>query len=1539
MNAHRKLLSKLFISILILVFMFGTFGLPPLLNGISNARAAGGVAQLTIVTDVPVVRVLVVGINQNDETAEWEQIYSSTQQVTQITTTDWWWRFSWILPGFPDPNTLGPYVWVWYADGSRDNKLCSEPNISIFANNVTCDFPPPPELPTAPDFSLYSKDGGVSLYRNNQQFVQRVSLGLGASVSLLHGPEDPSRTKPGFYGGQNTYFWREPLTQVWTNFSTTDSNAICISNGQFFSTKEDPTPIAFFLKSFGEIVSDGYNRNGDNPEEIFYGQKMMLAIWPDGASMTLLPPNATEAGQILYASSAPHIIVGLTEDANIGNYGQTGRTFIGIADYDHDNKSETILILNSPSSSQTNAANTLRDFGASNVMMLDGGGSTQLICYGTTLVRSSDDDGGGEGRTLPQTIAVSKGPSIPVGSGVRVTNIYHILPAQTINFFVNILPDQAVATFTTTWPGSDVVMTLTSPSGRVINRASTAPDAVHDVGPTFETYTIMDPEPGNWEISLYGADVPPEGEDVTFTFTTGDAAPIPQLAYLDGNTLVLNMGSAERRAARNIEPDEINEEFLVLQLDADKFSVSAFGLTQVYTGATQIEADGNDGNDTITLEAGSVPFTAPADLIGGSGDDVIQSGDGVDTLSGGAGNDEVSGGGGDDSISGDDGDDHLNGQAGQDTINGGGGNDTIAGGSDADILHGDDGNDNVQGEDGADQIYGDTGSDSLYGGTGDDSINGGADNDVMEGGDGADTMHGDDGNDQMLGQADADTLFGDAGDDVMDGGAGADVMEGNDDADNMHGGDENDQMEGNAGSDEMYGDGGRDTMFGNAGNDAMHGGIDDDYMEGNQDADSMFGDEGQDDMLGGSPVVGISDSGDTMSGGADHDVMIGDNGTIARLGGVNIYNDSVRRDVTLFDVQVVGVSAAAEASGNDTIGGDDGDDLIFGQGSDDTLSGGAGNDYLEGNAGADIVNGNSGQDDIIGGGSASDGVIDADRQGDGLLDMGDELRGGDDGDVMTGDNALITRSVDSDGLWLIDPNTNEPVRQVVLFDVEAAGGTTVDPLTSGSDLMFGDAGADKMFGQGNGLANAFIGADPLDGIDNDRNGRESGGLTGEFDCLDGRDNDSDGWIDAFDPQCAAKIDDSPGGDEMHGGDGYDYMEGNHGSDWMFGDDGEDDIIGGSSAGDGFVGGSTLPTGLKDGHDVINGGGEDDVLIGDNAQILRPTDANGVHKRLVGGAFDLPIRSVNMAPSPEITGAFGNDWMSAGDGVDDIYGQLGNDYMQGDGGEDAMVGDLGKITNNLMGINDGIPDHGVQQYIAPIAPFFDPGELIYQYGSLYRQVELYYFVTNAGGAGDDVMYGGEGSDAMHGGAGKDIMNGNGGDDRLFGGDDSDAVWGGPDHDIMFGGYGNDYLDVLPRLERTIKKVFYPADPPTWFEAAMVDNYQGFDTMYGGWDRDWMQADVSAPGRVNGDRMIDWAGGFNAYFRCDGAYGAWVITRQHSPSLVEFLQKLAQGFGAFNTTVVGSSGFRETAIVFPHEIKFNANPPNPDNPAHFTCGPAR
>lgn len=88
-----------------------------------------------------------------------------------------------------------------------------------------------------------------------------------------------------------------------------------------------------------------------------------------------------------------------------------------------------------------------------------------------------------------------------------------------VNFVRNILSNMAQATFSIVWGGSDVIMTLKSPSGRLIDRDTVAPDVIHDLDSNYEIYTILDPEPGDWEVSLFGADVPPGGEEVIFGMT------------------------------------------------------------------------------------------------------------------------------------------------------------------------------------------------------------------------------------------------------------------------------------------------------------------------------------------------------------------------------------------------------------------------------------------------------------------------------------------------------------------------------------------------------------------------------------------------------------------------------------------------------------------------------------------------------------------------------------------------------------------------------------------------------------------------------------------------------------------------------------------------------------------------------------------------------------------------------------------------------------------------------------------------------------
>ena len=88
--------------------------------------------------------------------------------------------------------------------------------------------------------------------------------------------------------------------------------------------------------------------------------------------------------------------------------------------------------------------------------------------------------------------------------------------------YYNVMPGQSISTtfqssgepvsVSTQWPGCDVVMSLTSPSGRVIDRTTSAQDVQHEVGPTFESYHLSSSEAGTWTVRLFGAQVAPQGE-------------------------------------------------------------------------------------------------------------------------------------------------------------------------------------------------------------------------------------------------------------------------------------------------------------------------------------------------------------------------------------------------------------------------------------------------------------------------------------------------------------------------------------------------------------------------------------------------------------------------------------------------------------------------------------------------------------------------------------------------------------------------------------------------------------------------------------------------------------------------------------------------------------------------------------------------------------------------------------------------------------------------------------------------------------------
>jgi hypothetical protein len=245
-----------------------------------------------------------------------------------------------------------------------------------------------------PGFHKIESAVGIDLYKKDYpggslDYVQVIDLSQGASLKPMHGNiADPGQGK-GVYGGNDARFRSQSLAAYWRELVAQDPSAFCVVNGQFFYMLEYPTRLPFPLKIDGEILTDGYGIK-DFPD-----QKLMLELWPGKADIVALSKEA------LYSSSAPDIIAGLAEDAPKAKKRYTGRTFIGLTDPNGSGQFSTLMIFNTKTARQVDAAEVMKSFGAQKVMMLDGGGSTQLLCGGKSYVYSD--------RLVPQAIGILAG--------------------------------------------------------------------------------------------------------------------------------------------------------------------------------------------------------------------------------------------------------------------------------------------------------------------------------------------------------------------------------------------------------------------------------------------------------------------------------------------------------------------------------------------------------------------------------------------------------------------------------------------------------------------------------------------------------------------------------------------------------------------------------------------------------------------------------------------------------------------------------------------------------------------------------------------------------------------------------------------------------------------------------------------------------------------------------------------------------------------------------------------------------------------------
>jgi Ca2+-binding RTX toxin-like protein len=842
-----------------------------------------------------------------------------------------------------------------------------------------------------------------------------------------------------------------------------------------------------------------------------------------------------------------------------------------------------------------------------------------------------------------------------------------------------------------------------------------------------------------------------------------------------------------------------------------KTLVGGTGRDHIIGGDGGANIDGDSYNPVTRCGPGATVASDPVT-------EANNASDGADKITGGTGVENVRAGGGDDSVDVKANNDLACGEEGNDTLIGGTGDDQVWGGS---------GNDIVNGGDGADSLYGNNGNDTIYGNNGNDTIEGNDGTDVLFGGANVDLVVG---GTQAAGRNDeGDFLFGDSGGDILIGDNGV--------ADGAGGGTPYDLGSGNAalgGGDFIFAGDGNDHAYGGLADDSVFGGTGDDYIEGNNGVDHLFGETGQVDIIGGTSQIvsgspdalsalGYPDAGDVISGGDNEDVIIGDNGSISRPG-AGLGSDFTQgrgmteRTVKLYDW----ANLDATRYGGDTITGDGANDAILGEGGTDTIHGNAGDDYVEGNQGADTIFGDAGQDDIIGGSSqVSNGAGKFGLTAAGEPDAGDTLlSGGDDQDVILGDNGVVLRTGTTGATTLtgtledVTKGRGMTQRRINLYDI---GATT----PGGGDTITGDGANDALFGE-------------------------------------------------------------VGNDTVNGNDGDDYIEGDQATDALHGDAGQDDILGGGAlVASGNVDAQTA-IGEPDAGDTITGDvngqstGDPDVILGDNGSILRigasdpavitntPDDAvkghGGVTQRRIR-LYDLPdvVPAANSGADDivgqggddAVFGQGGNDRIKGGAADDHLVGGQASDFIEGDAGDDDIIGGSAIILATPGGPDtaQGMLDAGDVLYGGDgnDVELGDNGELV-RVNPAGAAVDAAQFTTKftnrltPGGTGVvttrwlrrlDTRVGGSLLTSAAGRSGDDRISGGNGVDMLFGQDGNDLISGGPDDDYAEGGGGNDVIRGDKLLtDASPTNVVTPTYPSTTDQnvdettiPALVDNWVG------------------------------------------------------------------------------------------------------------------
>jgi hypothetical protein len=182
-------------------------------------------------------------------------------------------------------------------------------------------------------------------------------------------------------------------TQAFDKERLSHPDVICVANAEFFSNlRGSSAPVAFPLKLKGSVISEGFAASSKHQ-----GKRLTLELNKDSAAIVPFDNNDINQFRNLKTENA---VVSLDPSVNIDgrSAARVGRTYLGLGDADKSGNYKHLFLFVSSASTQSHAETVLKDFGAKEIIMFDGGDSSQLLSRKQHLVDTA--------RTVPQFLAI-----------------------------------------------------------------------------------------------------------------------------------------------------------------------------------------------------------------------------------------------------------------------------------------------------------------------------------------------------------------------------------------------------------------------------------------------------------------------------------------------------------------------------------------------------------------------------------------------------------------------------------------------------------------------------------------------------------------------------------------------------------------------------------------------------------------------------------------------------------------------------------------------------------------------------------------------------------------------------------------------------------------------------------------------------------------------------------------------------------------------------------------------------------------------------